>query len=133
MTLKRILLTLPQASITVVAVAVLFYLTLAPHPLPEIDTPLWEHTDKVVHALMFFGVAWAMALDLMRRNRRELQRLRPAWLLGVMIATVGLGALTEFLQGYMQLGRSTDPLDLAADTVGALMGVATCHVWLRLR
>lgn len=57
---------------SIVVIAIL-WLTLAPHPLPESDVPLFEHADKVVHALMFGGLVFALIIDreLLRQRRYE--------------------------------------------------------------
>ncbi len=103
---------LPRWLLTTLTVSAVLYLTLAPKPLPDNDIHFWEHTDKLVHALMMFGVYTALALDL----RRPLTpRLR--WLLFAAVAL--FGAAIELAQQSMHLGRTASIPDLAADLAGA--------------
>ncbi len=108
--LKRI----PRWLLTALTLGAILYLTLFPHPLPDNDLPLWEHTDKVVHLLMMAALWVALAVDL----RRPLTpRLRVILFLGV----TAFGAAIELAQQAMGLGRSGSLADLAADTLGALL------------
>ena len=131
--MKSLLLKLPPWTLTVVVVTAVLYLTLAPDPLPDIDTPMWEHTDKVVHAIMMLGVAWGIGLDMMRASRTELRRLPGRVLLTIAVVTALFGGGVELLQSAMQMGRSADIVDFGADTVGALAGCATLPLWVHLR
>ena len=106
--LKRI----PRWLPTVLTVSAVLYLTLFPDPVPDNDLPLWEHTDKVVHALMMAAVWTALAVDLRRP-------LTPRLRLGLFLAVTAFGALIELAQQAMDLGRTADLADLAADTLGA--------------
>jgi VanZ family protein len=91
-------------------------------PLPG----LWRY-DKVVHALAFAG----LAVLVLRASRSV-----PA---AIGLATA-YGALDEFHQRFTP-HRSSDPADLAADFVGACVGVALTllgqrlyrRMWVRLR
>lgn len=105
---------LPRWLLTVLTVSAVLYLTLFPRPLPDTDFQFWEHTDKIVHALMMLGVYVALALDL----RRPLTpRLR--WLLFAAVAA--FGAAIELAQQAMDLGRTGSAADLIADLIGALL------------
>ena len=108
--LKRI----PRWLPTVLTVSAVLYLTLFPDPVPDNDLPLWEHTDKVVHALMMAAVWTALAIDLRRP-------LTPRLRLTLFISVTAFGALIELAQQAMDLGRTADLADLAADTLGALL------------
>lgn len=99
-------------------VSAVLYLTLFPRPLPDNDLQLWEHTDKIVHALMMFGVYCALALDL----RRQLSLRVRLWLL---IGVIAFGGAIELIQNAMGLGRSGDLIDFAADCAGALLAFLT--------
>lgn len=100
---------------SVVVITAIAYLTLVPSPLPEPPTPLFDGADKVVHGLMFLVLAWCLNRDLSRQ--KSLVTAAAAFAL----ATV-YGGLIEILQGAMQLGRSADILDFAADVAGAATG-----------
>lgn len=118
--MTRLLLRLPQWALTAVCVAAVLYLTLFPHPLPDNDLRLWEHTDKVVHALMMAGVVWCAALDLMRRSRSTLRPLRLRELAAITFTVILFGGAIELAQRAMELGRGADWADWAADSIGAV-------------
>ncbi len=91
------------------AVSVILYLTLA----PTNDVPgaklVW---DKAAHAIAF-GLLVVLGL-LMSTHRRK-----------TVIACVwGLAAGIEVAQALMPFGRQGDWIDLFADTVGIVIGVA---------
>jgi VanZ family protein len=119
---------LPQGLLTAVTVAAVLYLTLVPRPLPDMDMPMWEHTDKVVHALMMLGVLWAANVDIMRRNRIRWCRMRLSSMVWLTVAVMAFGGVIELAQGAMQMGRGADWVDFAADCAGAV--VAAVISWL---
>lgn len=106
----NLLLKIPRWVLSAVVLLAVLYLTLFPKPLPDNDIHFWEHTDKIVHALMMLGLYWAFAWDLRRGATR--------WLL---LAVVLFGGAIELLQEAMHMGRGASWGDLAADSVGALV------------
>ncbi len=72
--------------------------------------------DKLVHALLFFGQTVLLASAFLGMGRPQ-QAL--GWAVGLAVA-FGLG--TELLQGLEALGRRTDPVDMLANSIGALAG-----------
>lgn len=116
----------PGLLTSVVTLAIL-WLTLAPHPLPEADVPLFPHVDKVVHVLMFGGLVFAMVVDRELWRCRRYQQSGRLPLKGVgslvcfAVAATLLGGVIELLQGCMGMGRGCDPVDFLADGVGAAL------------
>lgn len=102
-----------------ILVAVL-WLTLAPHPVGDMDVPLFEGADKVVHAAMFMVLTFAVLFDLMRT--RGWQQVSLPVISVVVFAAGLLGILTECLQNVMGTGRSMEILDMGADFIGAVFG-----------
>lgn len=115
MTLPHWLLKIPRWWASAVVIAAVLYLTLAPKPLPDNDIRFWEHTDKVVHALMMAGVYMALRLDIWR-NRMPTLAMR-LWL---AVAVTAFGGIIELTQTAMGMGRGGSWGDLAADAVGAI-------------
>ena len=100
-------------------VALIAWGELTPHP-PDLSTILaW---DKAQHFIAYFGLA-AMATMVLGLNRRL------GWaILGVIL----LGGGLEILQGFT--GRDPDIFDFAANTLGALGGLAVGALcWVALR
>jgi VanZ family protein len=91
------------------------------HRLPS---PPGGLSDKHVHAFTFglLAVLWCRALV-----RGRLAALTAAHLALAFAIAVVYGATDEWHQAFVP-GRSSDVLDLAADAVGALLGVIACGI-----
>lgn len=99
----------------------ILYLTLSPEPVPDTGMELFEGADKVVHAVMFGGLAGALCLDIVRRY--GFSRLG-GWMMTLVFVVVSLtGGGIELLQKALDAGRSCEFYDFVADSVGALIGV----------
>ncbi len=122
---------LPRWVPSVVILAVICYLTLASRPLGETEIVLFEGADKVVHFLMFGGLAGALCLDWSRRKGDwAMPRSVAVTVCALLSLLVGLGI--EWLQESMDAGRSSEWADGFADGLGAVIGayVAGLMVWL---
>lgn len=81
--------------------------------LPARNLPGTGINDKLEHGLAFMVMAlWFAGLT----TRRDY--------LYLLLALMALGGAIEIAQGLMGLGRTADPLDLLADSVGTLAGLA---------
>ncbi len=134
MTFCGVLKRLPPWLLSVVCVAVVLYLTIVPKPLPDNDIEWFEGADKVVHALMMFGVTGALSLDFIRGKSGRNSRHRPLMRITLYtVAVILLGGAIELLQGYMGLGRGEDMMDFVADTVGAVIAwITVVALWSRV-
>jgi VanZ family protein len=88
--------------------------------------PSWwfPHADKVIHAVLFGTLAGLVFLPLRAAHGWRTER---AALLAFAL-TCGYGLTDEFHQRFTE-GRTSDPLDAAADATGAGLAVA-CAVLL---
>lgn len=114
----------------ILVLALILYLTLAPHPLGDEELPLFPGADKMAHFLMFGTLTGAFIFD-RRRFDRQLT-LRKALIVALCSALTGI--VVELMQNYMDLGRTgNDPLDALANTLGAFSAVPVCKWlgWLR--
>lgn len=94
---------------------VILWLCLIPsRALPEWNWFSVFELDKFVHAGMFFVLSMLLAQAF--RSHRSPAR----YILWACIISVAYGLGTEFLQGLEAMGRRTDPLDMIANTVGAV-------------
>ena len=86
---------------------------LTPHK--DVPEELNNYNDKVLHILIFipFTLLWSLTGFPIGR---------------ALIAGILFGALIEGLQYVLPIHRSADWLDLAADTIGAVLGILV--VWL---
>lgn len=88
-------------------------------PMEPSEDPLFPHIDKFVHAGIYAVLAITALIAATAWNYR--------WSLGlaatVALALVGLAMFDELTQ-MLVVGRTADPLDLAADTLGAILGIS---------
>lgn len=122
---------LPAWTLTALCLAAIAWLTLSSKPLGDTELPLFPHADKLAHAIMFGGLAFCIMLDSLRQGRERRFRASMAVWAAVVSALVGL--LTEVAQQAMDAGRSGDPLDLLADTAGAVATAAAFYPLARRR
>lgn len=115
---------IPAWTLTAVTLGAILWLTLAPHPLGGSHNPWFEGEDKVVHAIMFGALTFAIFID---RTHGGLRRVTPGFAFITFLVSTGFGVAIEFLQRAMDMGRSFDPMDMLADGAGALI---VAIVWL---
>ncbi len=124
--LKRHLQRLPAWILTVITLAAVLWLTLAPHPLGQQEPPpLFPGADKVVHVIMFGGLTFAALADWARS--RDFRSVR--WPVCILMAALSslIGIAIEFIQRSMDMGRSYDPIDMVADISGSFL---VAIVWI---
>lgn len=98
--------------------------------IPGKDLPEWGwfdllDLDKLVHAGMFFVLALLLALAFRNAGRPK------RWLLAAALIAIAYGIGTEIMQGLEAMGRRTDPMDMLANSVGAV--AATWYAARRTR
>lgn len=129
--IKRHFESLPPWIVTAIVLAAILWLTLAPHPVGDVEVPLFPGADKLAHALMFGGLAFVACLDWCRvRSWRSLS----GWLItlfAVASALIGIGI--EYLQSAMHLGRAFEVADMVADASGALLTGLGWYIYERVR
>ena len=73
--------------------------------------------DKANHALAFLVLTVLTGLGWPRLSR--------IWLMALMVSA---GVAVELIQGFEMIGRDADVMDVVADGVGILVGLAILHV-----
>ncbi len=119
---------LPPFLLTVIVELTILYLTLWPDPLPDSDIKLFPHADKVIHFLMFGGLAGMTCLDTAVWRRGNISQLT---IVVIAIMSALMGGIIELLQDWMGYGRSAEWLDLIADSAGAFTGAAVAYFLIR--
>ncbi len=106
---------------TMIVLAAVLWLTLAPDPVPDTGIELFPHADKIVHAVMMGGLASVVFFDYKRTaaHRKERLGFRPVMIMA--ICTALFAAVDEWAQGAMAIGRSSDFYDLLADWAGIIL------------
>lgn len=102
-----------------VCVAVVLYATLTADPMDGAELPLIPHIDKVIHAVMFGGLAGAAAFDWQRAHRDRTVAGRVMAVICALCAVFGV--LDEIAQATLTEVRSGDPLDFVADLTGIVV------------
>lgn len=115
--LRNILRKVPTGLLSGVTLAVILWLTLAPHPTGDLDLPLFPGADKVVHALMFGFLGFVILLEMMKRLNWKPLSLVTIGAVAFIISAFGVGI--EFAQRAMGMGRGLEILDMLADAAGA--------------
>jgi len=101
---------------TMVCVAVVLYATLTADPMDGTDLSFIPYFDKVIHAVMFGGLAGAAAFDWQRAHRDRSVAGRVMAVICLLCAV--FGGLDEIAQATITDVRSGDFFDLAADIIG---------------
>lgn len=116
---------------TALVVLAILYLTLVPRPLPDNDIDI-PGLDKVVHALMFGGLAFVGCIDMARRGSNSYVRLPRRDIRIAVLAVSLFGGAVEIVQEAMSAGRSGDAFDFMADAAGAAVGAISAAYVLKL-
>lgn len=102
----------------VVGAYVVGLLVLMFMPAPPTPSYLPVYSDKIVHVVLFFGLA---ALSCWSNPGG--QRASVAW---IVAACAGLAAAIEVVQSLLGY-RTGDPMDFLAGTLGAVVGAAAAR------
>lgn len=99
---------------------------------PTFDLPRFPGWDKVVHFCMYGGISGILWLEFFLNHRREKDKINgKRGIIGAMVFPIILGGLMELGQGYLTSYRSSDWLDMLANTTGVLS--ASAIAWFLLR
>lgn len=111
-----------------ITVAIILWLTLAPHPTGDLEMPLFPGADKIVHFIMFGFLTFVVMLETMKHFHWKPLSLVTVGLISFVCAAFGIGI--EFAQRAMGLGRGLEILDMLADSAGA---VGAGGIWAALQ
>ncbi len=129
--IERTLTAIPPWLPTALVVIAILWLTLAPRPLGDDPPELFQGADKIVHALMFGGLAVTVLFD--RQRSHGWHRVKPLFIWTTAALSSLFGIIIEYLQALMKLGRGFDPADILADIAGAsvfsLLWLLLQHCW----
>jgi VanZ family protein len=101
-----------------------FILVMCVIKTEELPQPPVLYFDKLVHFLMFMGVAGIVFFDNTYYLRRAVGKRQI--FLGSFLVPFLLGGVIEILQGYFLPHRSGDYLDFLFNTVGIGAGILVC-------
>ena len=118
----------PKGLFSLLTIAAILWLTLAPKPLGENPPPLFPGADKIAHGLMFGGLTAMMLLDWQRIHQWDRVTIGMSTLYATAVAIFGV--FIECVQNMMGMGRGFEWWDIVADTVGAFV---VALVWIPLQ
>lgn len=102
-----------------VAIVIFILCCLLPgSDIPKIRFDFFIPLDKIVHYLMFFGLAGSACFNYIYVTKGNIIILR--MLLFCILLPIIFGGLIELYQAYLSIGRSGDWFDFLADTLGVL-------------
>lgn len=113
-----LLLKFPRWLLTAVCSAAILYITLAPHPVGQELLPVFPGYDKLIHGIMFGGLAFCAALDALLHKKSA---PTPCAWLWVGAACIVFGGVDEVLQGLLTDARAASPADWLADIAGTCL------------
>lgn len=116
--IRSLLSKLPTGLLSGITLAIILWLTLAPHPTGDLDIPLFEGADKVVHLIMFGFLTFVVLLETAKYRKWISLPLPLIGIIAIICACIGIGI--EFAQTAMGLGREFEILDILADSAGAI-------------
>jgi VanZ family protein len=87
--------------------------------LPKTKLVTIPYFDKIVHIGLFACLAW-----LLLRAYGSVQKSRN---IRIMAGIIGYGVAIEFIQLYLIPFRSFEFVDILADSIGAILGMALFH------
>lgn len=129
--MKIFLRRLPFFSLSILTTAIILYLTLVPHPIPEDNIPLIPGLDKIVHGIMFGILTLTLSIDYSRKWH-DFKAVPLVMLICFGTCSAAFGGLVEIAQGTMGLGREADVADWVADIAGCIVFALIANPILRI-
>jgi len=108
--LKKYLLSI----LVLLIIFILCFMNTSPLPAPPV-----KNFDKLVHVIMFLGLAGVVFFDNTRYLRFPISNRRIFW--GSFLFPLLLGGLIEIMQAYLTRYRSGDWFDFLGDAVGIVL------------
>jgi VanZ family protein len=108
-----------------IAYCLCIFLQSSTSELP-VELPAFEHADKVLHA-----GGYGLLGILFYRAYRSLWPNASGWsMANASLLSAAFYGLSDEIHQYFVPGRSADPWDWLADTIGAMLGVVAYHALL---
>jgi VanZ family protein len=104
----------------------IFTMSGSEHPM---DLPDFSHADKFLHA----GAYGLLGILFYRAYRSRWPNASGWAMANASLVSAALYGLSDEIHQYFVPGRSADPWDWLADTIGAMLGVIAYHGLLHLQ
>jgi VanZ family protein len=94
-------------------------------PPRHIEQITFSVSDKLIHATYYFllTLGW-LHIFAHHSVQRKIYVIIVLWL---------MGALLEYLQALLPIGRYMDPYDLLANTIGIMIGAVLSRIYLKVQ
>ncbi len=125
--MKKFILAIPVGIPSLIMLAAVAYLSLAPNPLPMDDRLLFPGSDKLAHVLLYFVTVCVLILDFAKWRLPHHVKLEK--MLAITSFAIVFGAVMETGQLAMRVGRSFELVDILCDAVGAIAGFLFIKYW----
>ena len=119
--MRKFIKTIPAGIASVAITLLVAYLSLSPRPFGESHFFFFENADKVVHFLMYFGLASVYYLDYAKSRLPHHTHLEGE--ASIIATAIVLGGFMEIAQELTGV-RTMDLWDFIANTAGALAAFA---------
>lgn len=113
-------------SIAVLWGLAIVFLSLYPFQIEQNATRLWEHSDKVMHLVMYAALALLFLFDFKPAHLSEKVNVN------LVLWLVLFGIIIEVIQEFMDLGRYFDFLDILANTSGVMIALTGYFIFKKL-
>lgn len=125
--MKKMILAIPTGLLSILATAMIVYLSLASDPLSVNEMKLFPGFDKVAHVLCYFGCTLIYILDYAKYKFPHHTQLSIE--LALTSTAIILGLFMEIAQLVMLNGRSYEVLDWVCDIAGAVLAFLFMHFY----
>lgn len=110
------------------AVLIMIVSAIPGNDLPSINLFRIPNFDKIVHAVLYFPLAFVLGAEFDLSGKNWLKYTGPV--LTMLIITI-YGGLIEVLQEKLFINRSADVDDVLSDIIGGLAGLAVYYLFFR--
>lgn len=117
---------LKQYPFSLLIICTICYLSLCTMPETELDDV--PFIDKWVHICMYGGLSGVLLIEYVRAHR-SIKFMKA--LLPTVIFPLALSGTMELLQAYCTTTRSGDWLDMAANSIGVILGMFVGYYIIR--
>lgn len=115
--------------LSLLIVAIILYLSFFTPPKTDLDEI--PNIDKLIHIGMYLGLAGMLWLEYLKSHKQTFNLKHV--LIGALLCPILLSGCIEVGQEYLTENRSGDWMDLAANTIGAVLAAIIGYYVLRPR
>jgi VanZ family protein len=110
------------------AVLIMIVCAIPGNDLPSIELFRIPNFDKIVHAVLYFPLAFVLGAEFDLSGKNWLKYMGPVF---TMLIISIYGGLIEVLQEKLFVNRSADIDDVLSDIIGGLAGLAVYYLFFR--